>query len=301
MSKSESKVKFRANRQKFGFTYSCPISLPEHYIPSLEALLEFLLKFGTVIEHTVAYEPHKNGKRHYHAEIKYAEKLDIKNERYFDWPDEKYGHPNIIKPGKGWLGYCCKGENYISNVYKECIFKRARDADSWGEASDILWTNPKFMLQHGDRAERNWKRRKQSHCRDVVYFGPSKRGPDGWEPHKQALIISGPSGCGKTQWALDWARHRGFDYLKCSNYQGLKRIENNHQCLIFDDADESLNKQDYTTWISLTDVEQERDFRILHGCVSVRAMPKIFTTNSGLTPSDNAAGAVQRRVFYWNW
>lgn len=298
--KSESEPKFRLNRAKVGLTYSCPVDADVNPIESNEELLEFLKELGDVTEYGVGTEPHKNGKLHFHAYIKYAEKLDTKNCRFFDF---KGVHPNILPkaPGKGWLGYCCKQEKWISNVFKECAFKRARDADTWAEASDILWTNPKFMLQHGDRAERNWKRRKQSHCRDVVYFGPSKRGPDGWEPHKQALIISGPSGCGKTQWALDWARHNGFDYLKCSNYQGLKRIENNHQCLIFDDADESLNKQDYTTWISLTDVEQERDFRILHGCVSVRAMPKIFTTNSGLTPSDNAAGAVQRRIFYWNW
>jgi hypothetical protein len=295
---SESKVKFRLCRQKVGLTYSCPKSEDDNPIPNKEELLDFLRTRGDVIEYSVCEELHASGKRHYHAEIKYAEKLDVRDPSFFDYMDV---HPNIIKPGKGWLNYVCKFSDHISNVYKECIFKRARDADTWSEASDLLWTNPKFMLQHGDRAERNWKRRKQSHCRDVVYFGPSKRGPDGWEPHKQALIISGPSGCGKTQWALDWARHNGYDYLKCSNYQGLKRIENNHGCLIFDDADESLNKQDYTTWISLTDVEQERDFRILHGCVSVRAMPKIFTTNSGLTPSDNSAGAVQRRIFYWDF
>jgi hypothetical protein len=295
---SQSEAKFRINRQKVGLTYSCPVD-KEHPIASKEVLLEWLEgKFGALEKYTICQEPHKNGKKHYHADLKFAEKLDIKDALAFDFEG---CHPNIIKPGSGWLKYCVKGDNFISNCHEESVFKRARDADTWDQAADLLWQDPKFMLQHGDRAERNWKRRKCHTSRDVVYYGPTRSAPEEWNPHKQALVISGPSGCGKTQWALDWARQRGFQYLKCSDYQGLKRICPDHQCVIFDDADESLNKQDYSTWISLSDVEQERDFRVLHGCVSVKAMPKIFTTNSGLTPSDNAAGAVQRRIFYWDW
>lgn len=287
---------FRINRQKVGLTYSCPVDFPD--LPfKKEELLDFLQSLGALSQYTVCGEKHKSGKSHCHADIKFAEKQDIRDARFFDF---RGVHPNIIKPGKGWLSYICKDDNFLSNCREESVFKRAFEATSWNEASDILWSDPKFMLQHGTSAERNWKRRKCSDVRDVVFFGPTRAAPVDWIPSKQALIIEGPSGCGKTQWALDYARHRGLRYLKCSHYQGLKKFTD-HEMLIFDDADESLNKQDSSTWISLTDVEQERDLRVLHGCVSVPAMPKIFTTNGGLTPADNSAGAVARRFYLWKF
>lgn len=287
---------FRINRQKVGLTYSCPVDAGD--LPfTKEELLNFLQSLGALAQYTVCGEKHKSGKSHCHADIKFAEKIDTKDARFFDF---RGVHPNVIKPGKGWLKYICKDDNFVSNCREESFFKRAYEAASWNEASDILWKDPKFMLQFGASAERNWKRRKCTDVRDVVFYGPTIAPPTEWEPAKQALIIEGPSGCGKTQWALDWARHHKLKYLKCSHYQGLKKYSD-HGCIIFDDADESLNKQDSSTWISLCDVEQERDLRVLHGCVSIPAMPKIFTTNGGLTPTDNSAGAVKRRFFLWKF
>ena len=157
------------------------------------------------------------------------------------------------------------------------------------------------MLQYGDSCERNWKRRKTTGARDIIFYGPSKRGPSEWDPSKQALIVTGAAGIGKTQWALDWARHNGGTYLKCGHYQKLRSYKD-QRVIIFDDADASLNEKDYSTWIGLTDVEQERDLRVLHGCVSVPAcIPKIFLSNGDIRPNDNSAGAVKRRVFNWEF
>jgi len=290
--------KFRVNRKKFGFTYSCPRDAEANPIGSKEILLTFLNKFGPH-QYIIALEPHQSGKAHYHVYAKFDAAIQTTNAKYFDCCGV---HPNIIKPGSGWEGYCVKHEDFITNYYERGTFKRAAEADTWTKAADLLWKRePKFMLQHGESCERNWKRRKTSGARDLVFYGPSIPSPEGWDACKQALIITGPAGVGKTQWALDYARRNGGTYLKCGHYQKIKGY-NNHGVVIFDDACASLNNQDASTWIALTDVEQERDMRVLHGCVSIPAgVPKIFLTNGDLKPNDNSAGAVKRRVFMWDY
>lgn len=298
LSPEVSPPKFRVNRKKFGFTYSCPVIEGENPISSKEVLLEFLEGLGP-LKYIIAAEPHKDGKAHYHVNAKYDAAIQTTNPLYFDCCGV---HPNIIKPGAGWESYCVKEKDYITNYYERGTFKRAAEADSWDQAAGILWERePKFMLQHGEQCERNWKRRKTAGARDLVFYGPAWRGPDEWDPSKKALIITGAAGAGKTQWALDWARRNGGTYLKCGHYQKIKGYKD-QRCLIFDDACASLNNQDVSTWISLTDVEQERDLRVLHGCVSVPAgVPKIFLTNGALAPNDNSSGAVKRRYMVWEF
>ena len=149
MGDDEEQKNFRVNRHKVGLTYSCPVG-KDHPIVSKEELLAHLHTLGGLTEWTVATELHKNGKNHYHADIKFAEKQDIQNVKYFDF---KGVHPNIIKPGKGWLKYCCKGEDFVSNVYQECKFKRAWACSTWAEAANLLEReDPKFLLQHGHSA-----------------------------------------------------------------------------------------------------------------------------------------------------
>jgi hypothetical protein len=289
--------KFEINRKKYGLTYSCPVHLERNPIESKEDLLSFLEGFGP-LDHIVALEPHKSGKAHFHVFAKYEAAIRSKDPHIFDY---KGVHPNILKPGRAWEGYCVKHEDYITNYYERGTFKRAAEADTWTEAADILWQRePKFMLQYGDACERNWKRRKKAPIRDPIYYGPAYKGPDGWDPSKEALIITGPSRVGKTQWALDWARHNGGEAMRCNHYQKLKQY-NDQPCLIWDDADDNLNPQDCSTWISLTTTETSEDFRVLHGVVTIPAIPKIFCTNGALKPVDNAAGAVKARTRYWDF
>lgn len=261
----------------------------------LEYILGELQKLAGLKWYTIAREKHESGKWHYHASIEFEKAYQTRDERFADIDGV---HPNIIKPGKGWLNYCKKDNDFISN-YEESIFKRARDADTWDEANDILWEDPKFMLQFGQSAERNWKRRKLGVCCDVVYYGPSIREPENWNAAKQTLVIEGASGIGKTQWALDYGRRAG-GYLKVGHYQKLKEWRG-EPVIIFDDCDDSLNDQDVSTWISITETESTRDFRVLHGVVTIPPVIKIILTNGSLSPRDNKAGAVARRICNWAW
>lgn len=289
---------FRCSRKKYGFTWSCPVDAEAHPFDRenvLEWILGELQKLASLKYYTIAREKHESGKWHYHASIEFEEKYQTRDERFADLEGV---HPNIIKPGKGWLNYCKKDNDFISN-YEESVFKRARDADTWDEARDILWEDPKFMLQFGESAERNWKRRRIGDCLDVVYNGPSIRAPEEWNPAKQTLVIEGASGIGKTQWALDFGRRHG-GYLKVGHYQKLKEWRG-QPVIIFDDCDDSLNDQDVSTWISITETESTRDFRVLHGVVTIPPVIKIILTNGGLLPRDNRAGAVNRRIYNWSW
>lgn len=289
--------KFQINRKKYGLTYSCPVHLERNPIESKEDLLSFLEGFGP-LDHIVAVEPHKSGKAHYHVFAKYEAAIRSKDPHIFDY---KGVHPNIIKPGSGWERYCVKHEDYITNYYERGAFKRAAEADTWSEAADILWQRePKFMLQYGESCERNWNGRKKARIGDPIYYGPTCKGPDGWDPSKEALIITGPSRVGKTQWALDWARHHGGEAMRCNHYEKLKKYKN-EPCIIWDDADDNLNPKDCSTWISLTTTETSEDFRVLHGMVTIPAIPKIFCTNGNLKPVDNSAGAVKARVRNWDF
>ena len=56
------------------------------------------------------------GKHHYHLYLKFADALDTKNVKFFDILGV---HPNVIRaPGKGWIAYCAKEKEFVTNFYE---------------------------------------------------------------------------------------------------------------------------------------------------------------------------------------
>lgn len=102
---------FRLNRKKVGFTYSCPVSYDENPISDISDISERFETFGEC-RWLIATENHENGKKHYHAWVAWNSNIDTRNVRAFD---VKGVHPNILSPGKGWMNYCMKTENYSAN------------------------------------------------------------------------------------------------------------------------------------------------------------------------------------------
>lgn len=102
---------FRINRSKAGFTYSCPENMDENPISDISAISAVFESFGSC-KWIIGTEKHKSGKLHFHADVKWDEKIDVKNVRAFDVLGV---HPNIINPGKAWVGYCMKSENFVAN------------------------------------------------------------------------------------------------------------------------------------------------------------------------------------------
>lgn len=289
--------KFRINRQRVGLTYSCPVD-KDHPIATKEELLAHLHTLGALTEWTVATELHKNGKNHYHADIKFAEKIDTKDCRFFDF---KEVHPNIIKPGKGWLKYCCKGKDFVSNVFEECKFKRAWACSTWAEAANLLEReDPKFLLQYGHQAERNWKRRKLSVPQATIYYGPY---PESWyrlmeeHPWGKSMVVVGPSGVGKTQFFKYWAEHDGgYYFAKGKAKDQLRKAAGaSYKYLIIDDAAKMIDTLDGDDQNSLLDVENGGDIAARNKDIYLPPSRRIVISNRRARWLDDSFPEIKRR------
>ncbi len=290
---------FRVDRQKFGFTWSCPIDKADNPIESCEELLDALTFIFGDIEYTIGEELHENGKRHYHAWVKCAKSFETTNVHKFDI---KGVHPNIINPGKGWESYCVKHAKYITNHYKECNFLVASKKRTWVEASEYLWEHePKYMMTYGSQAERNFNCKRRKQFKVTIYYGPYPEDWydmfDKWDKRKSMNWIGDP-GCGKTQWIHYYLKHLGLTYFRVKgSLAGLKHW-NGEQVLLFDDLEP---RDDFKDWNSLLDVEQggSIDCKGYTGVVEIPGgIKRIFIHNGQFQPPD-IYGSLKRRMECW--
>lgn len=120
-----------------------------------------------------------------------------------------------------------------------------------------------------------------------------------WKPDKESLIIKGPSNKGKTELAKALLKElTGKNPLFCSNLNKLK-YRDAHQPFVLDDM--NFSQISRSKGISLLDIENERDIRILFGIHTIDAgCPRIFTTNEEMEAflpfSDDPAIARRFRV-----
>jgi len=278
-------TKFRVNRRKVGLTYSCPTGADDNPIESKEDLLKFLEDLGGHCQYVIAKELHESGKKHYHAYCNFDAKIDTKNERFFDYEGV---HPNIIKPGAGWIGYCKKDKEFITNIEVN-PFTTAINMETVEQACDFLWkSRPQCMALHGKQVESNLRKKMRIEPpSEGPFFGPY------WfEPLTdiKTTVLVGASGIGKTEFAITHFGGREFfvshiDQLK--NYDPTK-----YSGIIFDDMD--FKHMPRETQIAITDWNQPRS---IHGryqpAYIPRHTPKIFTAN--FDPFDFSDPAIARR------
>jgi len=192
---------FRVNRAKFGLTYSCPVTASVNPITSAVDLLKFLTdKFGTS-DYIIGTELHQNGKNHYHCYMKFHTKVDSTNCKLFDF---KGVHPNIITPGKGWIDYCAKAGEYITNFYERDPYATALRQDNLQEAISYLWQKrPKDMCHSAHNIEDNLRKKFKNTQPQLRYAGPfpEKFYPPDYNRSTHSLLLVGPPGIGKTQFA----------------------------------------------------------------------------------------------------
>lgn len=278
--------KFRINRKKIGLTYSCPKNAPDNPIESKEELLEFLeLKAGRC-QYIVAKELHESGKKHYHVWANFDDVVDTTNQLFFDF---KGVHPNIIKPGNGWMAYCRKDKEFITNVEKN-PFTEALEQPSVTEAVDFLWKKrPQCMALNGDRIEKNiakrMKKDKPKHSDHKSYQ---------WLPLQniKSTLLIGESGIGKTQYAL-WSKHFTSP-LVVSHMDQLREFDPTiHDGIIFDDMDFKHLPREAQIHLLDWDVD-----RAIHARYNVATIPahtkKIFTANK--FPFNRDDKAIDRRL-----
>lgn len=277
--------KFRINRKKVGLTYSCPTDEEDNPIKSKEDLLNFLEEKGGHCQYVVSKELHESGKKHYHAYVHYDNKLDTKDARFFDFMGV---HPNVINPGAGWISYCKKDKEFITNIELN-PFTVALAEDTVEAAIEYLWKKrPQCMALNADRIEKNMAKKMRSlPPKPSNYYGP-------WQwpmlENINSVVLIGRSNIGKTQ----FAKAHFMNPLFVSHMDKLREFDAAvHDGIIFDDMD--FKHLPRTAQIHLTDWDEDRDIHARYGCAKIPANTrKIFTCNTMCV--DHYDEAIARRI-----
>jgi len=277
--------KFRINRKKVGLTYSCPKDEDENPIESKEKLLEHLELKGGHCQYVVSKELHESGKKHFHAYVHYDDKLDTQDQRFFDLAGV---HPNIINPGAGWIAYCKKDKEYITNIEVN-PFTAALALETVDDAIDFLWKKrPQCMAMNGDRIEKNVTKR----MRTLPPKPGNFLGPWQWPmlENIESVILIGESNIGKTQ----FAKAHFNNPLFVSHMDRLRDFDAGvHDGIIFDDMD--FTHLPRTSQIHITDWDEDRDIHARYGVAKIPANTrKIFTCNTMCV--DEHDKAIARRI-----
>ena len=279
--------KFRINRAKVGLTYSCPVTAEENPILGMKELKDFLFEIGGTMEkYIVAEEKHESGKKHYHAYVKYGQKIDTSDERFFDFCGV---HPNIINPNeKGWSNYCGKHGVYITNFWEANVFKEASKKRTWQEANDYLWEKrPEFMFKFANTAEANWRKNNQKNVEGRVYFGPFQY-PQDWDPETECLVLHGVPGTGKTQMAKYIASHLKQEVLYISGpIDKAKSYYKGQGTIIWDNIVPYEEKWNINDWCALVDAKNGGSINLRYKPLDLQPGPRILIHNDDLDlPND---------------
>lgn len=269
--------KFRVDRRKFGFTWSCPVTADENPISSTEVILTFLNGIGPS-KYIICCEKHESGKLHYHAWVAFDTKIDTTKASFFDICGV---HPNIILPKGGWLDYVKKHGDFITNLEPD-PWSHALAQTTADEALEVLWTKrPRDMCLNAHNVERNVRSR---FCLPQVPvftgpFGPTfHSAAAGWNRATHSLHLWGPAGCGKTSFAK--TLFPNFTYVKGS-IQRLRKIRFDLP-LILDDLSGQQGLE-YDELKVLTDIVDGGSIRLLWGEVTIPpGLPRIFLSNTKL-------------------
>lgn len=233
-----------------------------------------------------------------------------KLQTYYDYcvnkekhPDEIMGEPNLWKfipkvviqgielkkcPTRHYVYYYYINGKTFREIFNEANI--ARQADMMHEFKPI-----KNMLRTYDAFTQN-----NTVFHPVESFHPDavKEIYDTWKPKYESLILKGPSNMGKTELAkaiiLAMTKKRP---LFCSNLNKLG-VRDPHQPILYDDMNFANISREKA--IFLTDIENDRDIRILYGIHTVEAGTcRIFTTNEDvkdlLPLFKDTHGAIKRR------
>lgn len=272
--------RFRFQAKTVGLTFSCPVNAEQNPLDALwsaKTFLEQVRKWKAIEKYIICQEAHESGKFHYHLYLKFAEKLETESSTFFNLSDV---HPNIInKPGSGWITYCTKDGNYITNFYEPCPWVQARDAGTVAEAVATLWKKrPREMMLHGKNIIENLTNAKKPKVMARIFNGPFM--DIQWTNYSHTLILEGEPGVGKTQWARWWGAHHG-GYFYCKGSLECLRHYNNEAVVIYDDID--IEKYDKLKWDDIFDVENGGTIAgMRYKDITVPPGPKIWLQNPGM-------------------
>lgn len=279
---------FRVQYKNVGLTYSrCPLSKTE--------LRDHLLSLSYAIEeYYIVQETHKEEKEcstHLHVWLKFVDKPNIKNERYFDCQGH---HPNIGKYNKNWIyNYLKKQDkNPLTNI--ESNYVELAKAGKVKEAMDqFAFMHPKEFVVNYDRVKRHMSILGKRKRTESIY--PFTGEPIDWDMKQKSLLIIGASGKGKTEWAKSFVTHHlKKSYLRVTHIDGLKKYDG-EDFIIWDDV--SFCHLPRETQIHIAEVRNARSIHCRHACADIPpGICNIFLANERPFSHD-PYGAIDRRIF----
>lgn len=260
-----------------------------------DELYAFLQSIKPVVWARVARETHEDGQPHFHVGIRFGARVKTRSDnRIFDFNGR---HPNIevTRSVKSMLQYCAKEGNYkdygklpgSSSLYDECV--------AAAKAGDVDLLN-KLLLEAGKStgwADRLWARHSVPD-RDIQQPGEGTMCVQlqGLSFSGKSTLLVGPSGCGKSTWAK---LHAPKPALWVTHMDDLKKLNNGHKSIIFDDMDFSMLPR--STQIYIVDQDDIRTIHCRHTNATIpKGMPKIFTCNPEKYPFTQGDEAIHRRL-----
>ncbi len=302
---------FRVNAKGFFLTYAqCALSM-EVLLAGLQEIAD--AKGNLIEKYCICEELHEDDQPHLHAFIKFNNKLNIVNKRYFDIisSSEQQNdddtvltvvyHPNVqgCRSENKVIKYIQKGGKYISNidnlvsVYSEAVELAKKRKVS--EAIDLLvHKQARTMVLYHDRVLKNLHSLARSDTKLPRYeFNCMDEFKESVWNNGLTLLLYGKSGYGKTCFAIALFENP----ILVSHLDQLKNFdENKHDGIIFDDM-EFLDLP-RCQQIHLVDFEMPRGINVKHSCITIPAKTrKVITTN--LHPSKVvliSEPAIRRRI-----
>lgn len=258
------------------------------------------------LQWAIAREEHKDGTLHLHALVGYGAKVNIRDERHWDF-DGFHPHVEAVRSTKATLAYCQKEDPEPLIVgWKSCgpgkrgrdegeYLQLARDGDIEGAIQRFAEEYPKEYTINKPRVEENLRSLATKPSEPDWPIDAFQEAAEDWVPRSRALFLWGPSGYGKTQYAQALIG-RGVYVIR--HMDQLKAMPRDCPGVVFDDM--SFLHWPRDAVIHLLDLEVDSGINVKHGCVVIpKGMPRIFTHNydrDGVFPSD-PAGAIDRRLF----
>jgi len=246
-------------------TYACPKNKDDNPIESKEILLEELKKKfkpeNMFNGYVIGQEQHENEKKHFHVYLRFEERFQTRNARFFDVLGV---HPKVEVAGPRWINYCAKdgdilkenvklpGEGKELKQLKNAAFDtavemakegkvqeamehlqkyQAKDylfrAKMWRETLTDIWNKERVTKKPSRIFETRWTDRVEAI--DVNFVEEGELCP-------RTMIFTGNQGIGKTEAAKYLLQKAGFKRVLIANHaEDLKRLHD-FDAFIFDEC-----------------------------------------------------------------